>query len=65
MSRVGRFEPDVEADGGRGLFLVCRYADMWGGFPLGGDLLRQGAKLLWCEVGARDDARGVGVTAAA
>jgi anti-sigma regulatory factor (Ser/Thr protein kinase) len=58
-SRAGA-GPDVEADSGRGLFLVCQYADMWGGFPLGGDLFRQGGKLLWCEVGARDLSRAGG-----
>ena len=42
----------ADADGGRGLFLVERYADSWGGWPLGGDLLGRGAgKLLWFEVG--------------
>ncbi|MCX4762124.1 ATP-binding protein [Streptomyces sp. NBC_01275] len=40
-----------EADGGRGLFLVCHYAQVWGGYPLGGDLFGPGGKLLWCEVG--------------
>ena len=43
----------VEADSGRGLFLVCHYADAWGGYPLGDDLFRRGGKLLWCELGAR------------
>ncbi|WP_327431079.1 ATP-binding protein [Streptomyces sp. NBC_01236] len=42
----------VEADGGRGLFLVCHYADAWGGYPLGDDLFGRGGKLLWCELGA-------------
>ncbi|KUL23376.1 ATP-binding protein [Streptomyces regalis] len=42
----------LEADGGRGLFLVCHYADAWGGYPLGDDLLGRGGKLLWCELGA-------------
>ncbi len=41
----------AEAAGGRGLFLVCHYAQTWGGFPLGGDLLGRAGKLLWCEVG--------------
>ncbi|MFJ2767573.1 ATP-binding protein [Streptomyces sp. NPDC087300] len=41
----------VEADGGRGLFLVCHYADAWGGYPLGDDLFGRGGKLLWCELG--------------
>ncbi|WP_369233801.1 ATP-binding protein [Streptomyces sp. R21] len=39
------------ADGGRGLFLVCHYADAWGGYPLGDDLFGQSGKLLWCELG--------------
>lgn len=51
----------VEAVGGRGLFLVCHYADAWGGYPLGDDLFGRGGKLLWCEVGAR----GMGRSAAA
>ncbi|MFC4499708.1 MULTISPECIES: ATP-binding protein [Streptomyces] len=34
----------AEADGGRGLFLVCQYAEAWGG------LSGRGGKLLWCEV---------------
>ena len=46
---VGPVPP--EADGGRGLFLVCHYAEAWGGCPLGGDLSGVGGKLLWCEVG--------------
>jgi anti-sigma regulatory factor (Ser/Thr protein kinase) len=41
----------VEAEGGRGLFLVCHYAETWGGYPLGGGLSNGGGKLLWCEVG--------------
>ncbi|MEU9369114.1 ATP-binding protein [Streptomyces avermitilis] len=41
----------AEADGGRGLFLVCHYADAWGGYPLGGGLFGRGGKLLWCEIG--------------
>ncbi|MET8942240.1 ATP-binding protein [Streptomyces sp. NPDC004542] len=41
----------VDADGGRGLFLVCHYADAWGGYPLGDDLFGRGGKLLWCEIG--------------
>jgi hypothetical protein len=40
----------AEADGGRGLFLVCHYADAWGGYPLGDDLFGRGGKLLWCEI---------------
>jgi anti-sigma regulatory factor (Ser/Thr protein kinase) len=43
----------AEADGGRGLFLVCHYADTWGGYPLGDDLFGQGGKLLWCELAVR------------
>ncbi|MCZ4507305.1 ATP-binding protein [Streptomyces sp. ActVer] len=42
----------VEADGGRGLFLVCHFADAWGGYPLGDDLFGTSGKLLWCELGA-------------
>ncbi|MFF8946516.1 ATP-binding protein [Streptomyces sp. NPDC014864] len=46
------------AEGGRGLFLVQQYADSWGGWALGGDLLGRGAgKLLWFEVGGRHPAR--------
>jgi anti-sigma regulatory factor (Ser/Thr protein kinase) len=41
----------AEADGGRGLFLVCHYADAWGGYPLGEGLFGCGGKLLWCEIG--------------
>jgi anti-sigma regulatory factor (Ser/Thr protein kinase) len=47
----------VEADGGRGLFLVCQYADAWGGYPLGDDLFGRGGKLLWCELGAQAPGR--------
>jgi len=41
----------AEAAGGRGLFLVCHYAETWGGYPLGDNLFGRGGKLLWCEVG--------------
>ncbi|WP_405916897.1 ATP-binding protein [Streptomyces sp. NBC_00728] len=41
----------AEADGGRGLFLVCHFADAWGGYALGDDLFGRSGKLLWCEVG--------------
>ncbi|MFF3465605.1 ATP-binding protein [Streptomyces sp. NPDC001984] len=42
----------VDAGSGRGLCLVQQYADSWGGWPLGDDLLGRGAgKLLWFEVG--------------
>ncbi|WP_030603999.1 ATP-binding protein [Streptomyces fulvoviolaceus] len=41
----------TEAVGGRGLFLVCHYADAWGGCLLGDGLVGAGGKLLWCEVG--------------
>ncbi|MEU9283378.1 ATP-binding protein [Streptomyces sp. NPDC048275] len=52
--RTGPLHPiPVGADGGRGLFLVCHYADAWGGYPLGDDLFGRGGKLLWCELGAR------------
>jgi anti-sigma regulatory factor (Ser/Thr protein kinase) len=41
----------AEADGGRGLFLVCHFADAGGGYALGDDLFGRSGKLLWCEVG--------------
>ncbi|GGS04758.1 ATPase [Streptomyces humidus] len=41
----------ADAEGGRGLFLVCHYAEAWGGYPLGGGHSGGGGKLLWCEVG--------------
>ncbi|MFD5817725.1 ATP-binding protein [Streptomyces sp. NPDC127038] len=41
----------AEVDGGRGLFLVCHYADAWGGHPLGDELFGRSGKVLWCEVG--------------
>ncbi|MFG3088316.1 ATP-binding protein [Streptomyces antibioticus] len=41
---------DAEAEGGRGLFLVCHYAEAWGGHPLGGDRRGPRGKLLWCEI---------------
>ncbi|GGO35025.1 ATP-binding protein [Streptomyces lasiicapitis] len=44
--------PAGEADGGRGLFLVCHYAHAWGGYLLGDDLFGRGGKLLWFELGA-------------
>jgi anti-sigma regulatory factor (Ser/Thr protein kinase) len=51
--RPGPLRPvPVEADGGRGLFLVCHYAEAWGGYPLGDDLFGMGGKLLWCELAA-------------
>ncbi|MFD7707472.1 ATP-binding protein [Streptomyces sp. NPDC059786] len=43
--------PHTEADGGRGLHLVRRCADRWGGFRLG-DGSGWGGKLLWCELGS-------------
>ncbi|WP_460065565.1 ATP-binding protein [Streptomyces sp. YKOK-I1] len=51
----------AEADGGRGLFLVCHYAQAWGGYPLGGGPSGQGGKLLWCEVGVRSERPVTGV----
>ncbi|GAA3370723.1 ATP-binding protein [Streptomyces sannanensis] len=48
--------PDVggdDSDGGRGLLLVQRCADNWGGYPLGDDLFGRGGKLLWFELGPR------------
>jgi hypothetical protein len=41
----------AEAVSGRGLFLVCHYADAWGSCLLGDGLFGAGGKLLWCEVG--------------
>jgi len=62
-SQAGPLRPiPTEADGGRGLFLVCHYADAWGGYPLGDDLFKQGGKLLWCELGPHPADR-VAVTA--
>ncbi|WP_210578100.1 ATP-binding protein [Streptomyces sp. GESEQ-4] len=52
----------AEAVGGRGLFLVCHYADAWGGCLLGDGLFGVGGKLLWCEVGP---SAGSGVRVAA
>ncbi|MEU9207469.1 ATP-binding protein [Streptomyces sp. NPDC048415] len=50
--RPGPLHPvPAEADGGRGLLLVCHYADAWGGYPLGDDLFGRGGKLLWCALG--------------
>ncbi|MGW5868095.1 ATP-binding protein [Streptomyces sp. NPDC055239] len=43
----------VDRECGRGLFLVCHYADAWGGHPLGDDLFGRGGKLLWFELGQR------------
>ncbi|MEU2739907.1 ATP-binding protein [Streptomyces sp. NPDC007095] len=57
----------ADAGGGRGLLLVQEYADSWGGWALGDDLLGRGAgKLLWFEVGgdgavARRSIAAVGV----
>ncbi|TGA95432.1 ATP-binding protein, partial [Streptomyces sp. MZ04] len=56
--RGGAAAPSVSltpADGecGRGLALVCHYADAWGGHPLGDDLFGQSGKLLWFELGER------------
>lgn len=42
----------VDSDGGRGLFLVRRCADAWGGWPLVDQLSGSGGKLLWFEVEA-------------
>ncbi|MEU2564717.1 ATP-binding protein [Streptomyces longispororuber] len=49
--------PDAEADGGRGLFLVCHYAYAWGGHPVGN------GKLLWFEPAAARPADGWAVAA--
>ncbi|MFH9569939.1 hypothetical protein ACH4MG_05225 [Streptomyces sp. NPDC017454] len=44
----------ADAGSGRGLRLVQEYADSWGGWSLGDELLGRGAgKLLWFEVGGR------------
>ncbi|WP_159326975.1 ATP-binding protein [Streptomyces tendae] len=44
-------EPQGDAESGRGLRLVQAYADSWGGWSLGDDVLPRGAgKLLWFEV---------------
>ncbi|MFC4470565.1 ATP-binding protein [Streptomyces xiangluensis] len=51
----------ADVDGGRGLFLVCHYADVWGGFPPAADPFGCGGKLLWCEIGPQ---AGDGVAAA-
>ncbi|GGZ80664.1 ATP-binding protein [Streptomyces echinoruber] len=49
----------VDADRGRGLHLVQEYADSWGGWAVGDGLLDRGAgKVLWFEVGTREEARG-------
>ncbi|WP_406837590.1 ATP-binding protein [Streptomyces sp. AHU1] len=53
----------AEADGGRGLFLVCHCADAWGGHPLGDDLFGTGGKVLWCEAGPSPTAAPVHVGA--
>ncbi|MDX3242984.1 ATP-binding protein [Streptomyces sp. ME18-1-4] len=50
-SRRLPFPAGADAEGGRGLFLVCHYAETWGGYPLGAGLSGGGGKLLWCEVG--------------
>ncbi|MFD6433116.1 ATP-binding protein [Streptomyces venezuelae] len=39
-----------EADGGRGLDLVARWAQAWGGYSLGDDLFGRNGKLLWFEL---------------
>ncbi|MFG2128087.1 ATP-binding protein [Streptomyces sp. NPDC048751] len=58
--RSGPLRPvPADADGGRGLFLVCHYAQAWGGYPLGNDLFGRGGKLLWCEVGYPADSSAV------
>ncbi|MBA2944274.1 ATP-binding protein [Streptomyces himalayensis] len=50
----GPFRPAVvpgEAESGRGLFLVCHYAQAWGSWPLGNDIFGRDGKLLWFELG--------------
>ncbi|GHE56968.1 hypothetical protein GCM10018785_27770 [Streptomyces longispororuber] len=54
---AGPRTPDAEADGGRGLFLVCHYAYAWGGHPVGD------GKLLWFELTARPSGGGWAVAA--
>jgi hypothetical protein len=46
-------ERDEFAGGGTRWFLVCHYAETWGGCPLGDDLFGRGGKLLWCEPAVR------------
>ncbi|MCT9005583.1 hypothetical protein [Streptomyces rhizosphaerihabitans] len=53
----------AEADGGRGLFLVCHYADAWGGYPLGDELFGRNGEVLWCEVGPPREAAPAYVSA--
>ncbi|MFG3133760.1 ATP-binding protein [Streptomyces tendae] len=44
-------QPPGDAESGRGLRLVQAYADSWGGWSLGDEVLPRGAgKLLWFEV---------------
>jgi anti-sigma regulatory factor (Ser/Thr protein kinase) len=60
----GPFRPVVVpggAESGRGLVLVCHYADDWGGWLLGDDLFGQGGKLLWCELGGGAGTQPFGV----
>ncbi|MFJ8104616.1 ATP-binding protein [Streptomyces sp. NPDC096132] len=48
---VGPVPP--EADRGCGLFLVCHYAQAWGGYPLGGDLSGRGGNCCGARSGPR------------
>ena len=42
--------PDLEADGGRGLFLLDALADRWGGCAVGEGAFGSGGKSLWFEL---------------
>ncbi|MGW7612545.1 ATP-binding protein [Streptomyces sp. NPDC054766] len=62
--RHGTLRPvPAETDSGRGLFLVCHYADAWGGYPLGDELFGRNGKVLWCEVGPPREAAPAYVSA--
>ncbi|MFE9399560.1 ATP-binding protein [Streptomyces flavidovirens] len=41
----------VDADSGRGLFLIQAWADRWGGYLLRNELSSSSGKLLWFELG--------------
>lgn len=45
--------PSPEAGSGRGLFILDRVADRWGGCALGDSLLGPGGKSIWCELAVR------------
>ncbi|MCQ4045984.1 ATP-binding protein [Streptantibioticus rubrisoli] len=46
--------PEPESEQGRGLMLVRRWADNYGGYEIGGELDGKPGKLLWFEVLRRD-----------